>query len=176
MPSWAPYGQLVRASLPDLRFTADDADTAWDEWGANCGPGAIAAVCGLSLAELRPHLPYFEKKGYTNPTLMWWRVLDELAASWVGLTRAGEQWPQLGVVRVQWHRPWMAPGLPARARYSHTHWIACCDAVRSRAIFDITPCAWVAGSRSSHETRSSSRGCSARLGRSRTAAGSRRTP
>lgn len=60
-----------------LRSTHEDANRAADEWGANCGPGAIAAICGLTLQELRPHMGDFEGKGYANPTLMW-QVLRNL--------------------------------------------------------------------------------------------------
>jgi len=52
------------------RFTEADANRAWEEWGANCGPAALAVVAGLSLDEVRPYLVDFEQKGYTNPTLM----------------------------------------------------------------------------------------------------------
>jgi len=55
---------------PAVRFTLADADRAADLWGMNCGPGALAAVCGLTLDEVRPHMGDFESKGYTNPTLM----------------------------------------------------------------------------------------------------------
>jgi hypothetical protein len=53
------------------RFTEADANRAHDEWGANCGPGAIAAILALTLDELRPYMGDFESKRYTNPTLMW---------------------------------------------------------------------------------------------------------
>ena len=36
---------MMRASrIPAPRFTPDDADRAFAEWGANCGPAAIAAM------------------------------------------------------------------------------------------------------------------------------------
>jgi hypothetical protein len=54
-----------------VRFTEEDARRAHGAWGANCGPGAIAAVLRLTLDELRPHLLDFERKGYTNPSLMY---------------------------------------------------------------------------------------------------------
>ena len=38
------------------RFSLSDAERVQDEWGANCGPGAVAAICGLTLDELRPHM------------------------------------------------------------------------------------------------------------------------
>lgn len=104
-----------------LRFSASDADAANAEWGANCGPGAVAAVLGLTLAELRPHLGDFEAKRYTNPTLMW-EILDRLGAPWHPRP-APLSWPIYGLARVQWEGPWTAPGVPMRARYRHTHWV-----------------------------------------------------
>lgn len=118
------------------RFTAEDADRAYDEWGANCGPGAIAAICGLTLDELRPHMGDFERKHYTNPTLMW-AVLDSLKADWVQVKPPG-RWPEHGLCRVQWHGPWTAPGVPPRVAYRHTHWVGA--ATRSDGqvgVFDI---------------------------------------
>lgn len=109
-----------------LRFTLEDARGAADAWGCNCGPAALAAVTGRTLDEIRPLMGDFEKKRYTNPTLMfesltrtgakfWWR--DERT------TPTREFMPRYGLLRVQWHGPWMKPGVPVRARYRHTHWI-----------------------------------------------------
>ncbi|GAB4368177.1 MAG: hypothetical protein Kow00114_27290 [Kiloniellaceae bacterium] len=106
-----------------LRFTAAEAATAYDQWGANCGPGAIAAICGLSLNDLRPHLGTFERKRYTNPTLMW-QVLKALGVMWTLQTNGTQAWPVYGLARVQWEGPWTRPGAPRRARYRHTHWVA----------------------------------------------------
>ena len=118
------------------RFTAEDADRAYDEWGVNCGPGAIAAICGMTLDELRPHMGDFERKHYTNPTLMW-QVLDSIGARW-RLVKPPRTWPEYGLARVQWEGPWTAPGVPARAAYRHTHWVgAARDPVKGVGIFDI---------------------------------------
>lgn len=106
-----------------LRFTAEDADRAAEVWRANCGPGAIAAMTGLTLDELRPYLGEFEAKGYTNPTLMW-ETLGRLGAKW-RLIKPPTAWPRYGLCRVQWEGPWTAPGVPMRVRYRHTHWIGC---------------------------------------------------
>jgi hypothetical protein len=117
------------------RFTAEDADRAHDEWGANCGPGAIAAICGLTLSELRPHLGDFEAKHYTNPTLMW-AILDSLKVRW-GL-RKPATWPDYGLVRIQWHGPWMAAGVPRAARYRQTHWVGAAKNCHGETgVFDI---------------------------------------
>ena len=106
------------------RFTMEDADRANDAWGANCGPGAIAAICGLTLDDLRPHMGDFEGKHYTNPTLMW-QVLRNIGVrfSYRGGHLGQTNWPRWGLCRVQWEGPWTKPGVPARAAYRHTHWI-----------------------------------------------------
>lgn len=121
------------------RFSAEDADLAYDEWGANCGPGAIAAVLGLTLNDVRPHMGDFERKHYTNPTLMW-ASLRSLGArfSYRGGDLGQVNWPAFGLARIQWHGPWMKEGVPARARYRHTHWVgACRRAPDEIGIFDI---------------------------------------
>lgn len=104
-----------------VMFNAADADMAHDEWGANCGPGAVAAVLGMTLGDLRPYMGDFEQKGYTNPTLMW-RVLDGLGVGYQ-VTKKPNQWPIYGLARIQWTGPWTKPGVPARAAYRHTHWV-----------------------------------------------------
>lgn len=119
------------------QFTAADARAAYAEWGANCGPGAIAGLLGLTLAELRPSLGDFESKRYTNPSLMW-KILTTLKVSW-RLVRPPRAWPRHGLARVQWEGPWSAPGVPAQAAYRHTHWVAAEWSAdrQSFAIFDI---------------------------------------
>lgn len=123
-----------------LRFTFEDAERAWEEWGANCGPGAIAAVCGLTLDELRPQLGDFERKKYTNPTLMR-EVLKRLGVEFKTRTRRGEispEWPAYGLARIQWEGPWTKPGVPIAARYRHTHWVGAAQAENGeRGVFDI---------------------------------------
>jgi hypothetical protein len=119
-----------------LRFTLEDAERASDEWGANCGPGAIAAVMGMTLDELRPHMGDFEKKHYTNPTLMW-QVLRNVGATWH--LRKPIQWPNYGLARIQWEGPWTSPGVPPRVAYRHTHWVGAMRCFRREEIgvFDI---------------------------------------
>lgn len=132
---------------PAARFSLDDAQLAGDTWGANCGPGAIAAVCGLTLEELRPYLGDFEQKRYTNPTLMWetlgrlgvkLRIRSNPGVPWV-------TWPKYGLARVQWEGPWTEPGVPPRVAYRHTHWVGVCEEPGSETnIFDIN-CMCVGG-------------------------------
>lgn len=119
------------------KFNADDADQAHDAWGLNCGPGAIAAICGLTLDELRPHMGDFEQKRYTNPTLMW-EVLNRLGVKWQH-ARPSTAWPKYGLARIQWEGPWTKPGVPMRARYRYTHWVGAqwSETQRDYGIFDI---------------------------------------
>lgn len=112
-----------------IRFTVDDAQAAGNTWRFNCGPGALCALLDMTPNEIRPHLGDFERKGYTNPTLMR-QILDGLCVAYrwevvpiqyppVNL------WPDNSLIRVQWAGPWTEPGVPMAARYRHTHWIAC---------------------------------------------------
>lgn len=118
-----------------VNFTFEDAQRAAYGWGANCGPGAIAAALHLTLDQLRPHLGDFERKGYTSPSMMF-AVLRRLGVAYA--TRVGRvSWPDYGLVRVQWEGPWMAPGVPMAARYRHTHWVASRRVVDVEQIFDI---------------------------------------
>lgn len=104
-----------------LRFTQADAERASDDWGCNCGPSALAAVTDRTLDEIRPLMGDFEKKRYTNPTLMFEclkRAVPDNRFFW-----NIEGMPTYGLLRVQWEGPWTQAGVPIRARYRHTHWV-----------------------------------------------------
>lgn len=120
------------------RITLETAQRAHDEWGCNCGPGAIAAVCGLTLDEVRPHMRDFERKRYTNPTLMW-SALRSLGVRFSFRSGdLGRQWPRYGLARIQWEGPWTRPGVPVRAAYGRTHWIGVdARSANDVGIFDI---------------------------------------
>ncbi len=113
---------------PEPRFTLEDAETAGD-WRFNCGPASICAVASMTPDELRPKLLDFERKGYTNPTLMW-DVLRGLGMRWLTLTASWDNLTghgadsAIGLMRVQWGGPWTKDGVPMAARYRHTHWVA----------------------------------------------------
>jgi hypothetical protein len=107
---------------PKARFTAHEADVACEQWRFNCGPGALCLLFGLRPDEVRPHLDGFERKGYTNPLLMY-GALRSLGRTWKRLR--SPNYPKVGgLVRMQWGGPWCNPGVPPRAAYRHTHWIA----------------------------------------------------
>lgn len=123
-------------------FTLIDAEQAFDDWGANCGPGAIAAVLGRTLESVRPALlaQGFGAKRYTNPSLML-AVLRTLAVAFRMTLRppttATDRWPQYGLVRIQWEGPWTKPGVPIAARYRQTHWVGARRGAAGVEIFDI---------------------------------------
>lgn len=122
-------------------WSVERANKMADDWGFNCGPAAICAVTGFTPEELRPHLGDFEHKHYTNPNLMR-QILQSLdvQSKWTVDARGVKNlsWPEFGLVRVQWSGPWCAPGVPMRARYRHTHWVAT-DSCNGglRRVFDI---------------------------------------
>jgi hypothetical protein len=88
-------------ALLTVKFTQEESHDAFDTWGFNCGPSAIAAVAGLTIDEVRPHMGDFESKHYTNPTLMW-GVLNRLGLRWRlrPRTAGGVNWPNFGLARV----------------------------------------------------------------------------
>ena len=118
-----------------MLLTLQDQERAASEWGANCGPGSIAAMTGVALDDLRPKMGDFEAKRYTNPTLMW-GTLNRLGIRWYKL-EAPLTWPKWGLARIQWHGPWTDPGVPARVAYRHTHWVGSCVAKSGVGVFDI---------------------------------------
>jgi hypothetical protein len=123
-----------------VRFTLAEANKAGDEWRFNCGPAALCAVLDMTLDEIRPKLGDFERKGYSNPTLVK-ETLTRCGAAQFLVYRA--DMPGIGIpprldnalVRVQWSGPWTRPGVPMRVRYRQTHWIGVRN--NSTEVFDI---------------------------------------
>jgi hypothetical protein len=119
---------------PRIRFNVDDANAAGEAWQFNCGPAALCGLLGLAPADVRHHLLDFERKGYTNPTLMY-GALRSLGKEWKH--RKPLDWPERGLVRIQWHGRWMNEGVPMAARYRKTHWVACWRVGPSLLVFDV---------------------------------------
>lgn len=117
------------------RFNVDDAERAHAGWGANCGPGALAAIMGMTLDEIRPYMAAagFEDKHYTSPSMMN-TALRTVGRPW---RKIGAAWPEYGLVRIQWEGRWTEPGVPLVARYRHTHWIGAQKGHTSVGVFDI---------------------------------------
>lgn len=140
--------RIMKDRPPPLRFDATGAEAAAEEWGFNCGPAALCAVLGKTPAEIRPHLLDFETKHYMNPTLML-GVLRGLDVKHQLVHRTDDPelapvWPSFGLCRVQWHGPWTRPGVPMRARYRQTHWIATSvSKERGLTVFDVNALAGI---------------------------------
>lgn len=151
--------QYGTSSLFDrVKFDIDSAQAASDQWGFNCGPGALCAVTGRTPEELRPFLGDFETKGYMSPSMMATYLRDEgisfrrVFESAANCTRDTLQtpiYPKFGLVRIQWDGQWCNTGVPIVARYRKTHWIAYAseEYTSSRAmVFDINAirvCGWI---------------------------------
>lgn len=129
LPSCYRCGQQPCICPIPLAYGVDVARQAADLWQFNCGPAALTAVLGVIPDVLRPHLREFEKKGYTNPRLMY-SILKGIGLGWTPIS-AGN--PLYGLVRVQWEGPWTKARVPIRARYRHTHWIA----TDGKYVFDV---------------------------------------
>lgn len=136
----------VPPGVPALRFDADGLEIAADTWGCNCGPAALAAITGSTLAEAGQKIPGFIEKRYTNVPMMT-AALEALGVRW----RYGSstRWPRLGLARIQWGGPWMEtkPNDPwrTRRRLRFTHWVAARETPGGDfAIFDVnaTPLHW----------------------------------
>jgi len=120
--------EIESGPIPGLGWHWDMIDEA-AKWGFNCGPASLCAVLDKTPAEIRPHLREFERKGYTNPSLMA-GILRDLHVPFRRVFQSARQpalgsvvWPVWGLARIQWGGPWTRPGVPMRARYRHTHWI-----------------------------------------------------
>lgn len=124
-------------------FTEADAQRAYDEWGCNCGPSALAFALQVPLEAMRHLIPNFDERRYTSPTMMKAALrAARVAFQDCPLTR-GEMFhfslrgvvPAL--VRVQWTGPWTEPGANPKWAYRYTHWItAYTDGVR-HLVFDV---------------------------------------
>lgn len=119
------------------RFTLAELERASDTWFCNCGPAALAAICGLTLDEVRLHFGP-DWPGYTNPTAM--RRALTTAGRQFTIERLGvadREWPRWGLVRIQFEGPWTEPGASPRWAYRHTHWVAVWRAFPAICVFDV---------------------------------------
>lgn len=115
--------------MKPVRFSLDDAQNA-GSGHFNCGPAALCAAADILPDQALAVLHGFETKHYTNPMMMA-GALRELKIPFkrlteeIGISAAMVPvFPKFGLVRIQWGGPWTMPGVPIRARYRHTHWVA----------------------------------------------------
>lgn len=117
-----------------------DTDQAHAEWRANCGPAALAAVTGRTLAQVRRAFPSYPARPWTNPTHMR-AALESLGVPHT-LPKLGPlDFPAFGLCFVQWEGPWLAPGVPVGAAYRNTHWVATAGA--GKAVYDVNAGEWL---------------------------------
>jgi len=103
-----------------------DIEAATTEWDANCGPCALAAILDRSLAETRPLLNGFDKRGYMNIT----QVTDALRTAGVPFKSRLKNRPNYGLAFIQWGGH---DKKPAFVQYKFTHWIA----VAGETVFEV---------------------------------------
>lgn len=112
---------------PRYPFTEEESKKASIEWGANCGPNALAFALQVDLDTVRPLIPGFEEKRYTSPTMM--KAGIAAARRWFTAEKAADlrdvmfSPDALALVRIQFTGPWTKPGTNPRWAYWHTHWI-----------------------------------------------------
>ena len=120
---------------PRPLFTAKEQQDAFDALGANCGPGAIAAMCGSTPRAVALLLgdEFQERKGTTE-------IMAQRAIKALGFScsyDATPTWPAYGLARILWDGPWTLSSHPY-SRYKHSHWIGVfCVPQEPRLIFDI---------------------------------------
>lgn len=106
-------------------FSQEDSKRAFDEWGANCGPNALAFVLASSLDDVRPLIPGFEEKRYTSPSMMA-AALNSIGADVYKVQRPSKDdmfFDTPALVRIQWCGPWTKTGSNPKWAYRQTHWI-----------------------------------------------------
>ncbi len=120
--------------MPTYTFTEEQARAAYDEWGCNCGPTALAFALQVNLEAVRHAIPGFAERRYTSPTMMA-AALDFLGREYTVVRNpSGGRNRQRGIdamlagsmslVRIQWTGPWTAWNKTAKWAARQTHWIA----------------------------------------------------
>lgn len=114
-------------------YTPTDMDDANIEWRANCGPGALAALLGLQVMDVRPRFPHFPEKARTNLTQMqeaMGRSRRETPVPPKELAPTGP-FPRIeraAMVQIQWTGRWTTPAANPRYAYldalKNSHWCA----------------------------------------------------
>ena len=132
-----------------IRFTeADFYDSG--QLVANCGPGALAAIAGMSLKDLMRNIPDFQEMG----GLTFERMQAELTRLGLTWKLHHDEWPPHGVAIIAWMvRDLSGPQLSRHTKFANghntQHWVA----VSGRLIFD--PFAANRGWLSEHEWKRS---------------------
>lgn len=118
---------------PKLRFDAADQMLAWDVFGANCGPGAVAAALGLKPAFVALLLSDEFLRRRATTEVMLTRLLTDLEVPW---TLMDSHDVQFGILRVQWSGPWDGSADPYEP-LGHSHWVTVWRSGGRTEIFDV---------------------------------------
>lgn len=128
-------GQAGGAFRPrkELRFDLAAWRAAYAERGANCGPGAIAGICGLPLNPVLDELgaEFARRRGTTE--IMLTSALTRFDIPW---RQVPPGLPSYGLARIQWDGPWIDDPSPY-ARLYHSHWIGTDLSGATPMVFDI---------------------------------------
>lgn len=122
----------MNGTPPAVRFTLAEALRAHETIRFNCGPAALAAICGFD--PVRATSAFVRFPGFTNPSAMSaaLKLVHAQPRGWFA-----SDWPVFGVARIQFEGPWMNEGVPVAARYRFTHWAASCRTETGLLVFDI---------------------------------------
>jgi len=128
-------------------FTEEDSKAAHEEWGANCGPNALAFALCRNIKDCKDLIPGFSDNGFTNPTMMKaaiagaGRTVRSIVMNSPQEGRFADLEPmfteQTSVVRIQWEGPWTKRGANQRWAYRQTHWIATWLHSNTAFVFDV---------------------------------------
>jgi hypothetical protein len=129
-------------SAPAYSFTADEARLAYDSWGCNCGPAALATILGITLDRVHTAVDRvgFAEKRYMSPSMMEQAIgiaggkIDH--RPFLGPIR-DQNFPHHGLARIQWTGPWTDDDVNPKWRYRQTHWVASWRHDHAISIFDV---------------------------------------
>lgn len=117
---------VAPAQRSDMAFTRSDMIEAFRKHGANCGPGALAAITGKTPEEVLPHLPRFDEYKFVTEVMMAialhgmdrrfeWAEHDDQATP--------DAWPDFGLVRIAFEGPWSFES-DRMELLRRSHWVA----------------------------------------------------
>jgi hypothetical protein len=126
-------------------YRPPDLETAYQEWGANCGPSALAAIVGSPLFAVRSYFPDFAKRRYVNPTHMQ-AAIGRTGRRGILTPRLdagrGRAAPRHGVAFLQFSSK-KIDAMPIGVQYRYTHWVAVEGERRCRMVYDCNHDGWM---------------------------------
>ena len=126
-------------------YLPPDTTEAYDAWGANCGPAALAALTRRPVMGLREHCQPW--KGYLSFAGML-KALRSVGVGHLVVRRDFKTINETGTVErypgrlslIQWGGPWLRAGVHPGAALCRTHWVAVQH--NPRAVYDVNSGDW----------------------------------